>query len=570
MSTRRTMLSCSDDHERERPPVAAASSSELAPRIYRFSSPDAKLTPQHRAGTPISHPRHLPYTPHRNDRGRAAFHVDSSCPADSSSHAMDLLPPKSPSSPSIYNGGKMYRKSIQYQLERKERKQKQLEDPISEGLTRPQSTSSLGLLPIVKSSSSLGTTASAPTGTGQSSRLEAARYGFTESEPSRRSFKPPSAKTSQRLQHGLEKSYPLYRMDAKKKEERFLLLTRKAEKYSKNHRVMPSSTNTTIDDAAALRIYPQVIGTVGAMIPPPALKENDPPMVSQPVSPSFVAKRANTVKFVEDDANADSGLAATSRAMGPSLSHSGGYALPPSPSSSAVDKNAKGSSKLEILPRKLPTSSRNSARYSNEEKHSLAMFDIGAAAMNCMMPPIDEQIELRIDTRALKIAHRDRRPSRKANTNSPRSADGLGERRRMKATRDELLKLKDAQRMRKQLQFRREREKVILAGTTKAVRFAEPLVTDVRHRPYTRPEEKEKLFFVEEELDELEWDRATVDGDQFELAIDSSRIGFGADMHVSVTYMNKRNLFQGHLEEGGDGIPFSPSDLSAYYELHAM
>jgi hypothetical protein len=127
----------------------------------------------------------------------------------------------------------------------------------------------------------------------------------------------------------------------------------------------------------------------------------------------------------------------------------------------------------------------------------------------------------------------------------------------------------------------------------KRVRFSRPLVTLVRHRPYTLAEDIDKLYFGEEELDELVSDRAAVEGDQFELSLvreekdqgllhtddgpGAARGGEGpftnSDAYgqaVAVTYTNKRLLRdQVHrLEEGGDEVPFSPSDdlSSVFYE----
>jgi hypothetical protein len=128
-----------------------------------------------------------------------------------------------------------------------------------------------------------------------------------------------------------------------------------------------------------------------------------------------------------------------------------------------------------------------------------------------------------------------------------------------------------------------ERKRLVLLGTSceKRVRFSRPLVTEIRHRPYTRAEDIEKLYFIEEELEELELDRATVDGDQFELSLvvaeteslhgDSRRqcVESGtvritdADAPVvSVTYTNKRMHLR--LEEGGDEVTFTPSDDILY------
>lgn len=108
----------------------------------------------------------------------------------------------------------------------------------------------------------------------------------------------------------------------------------------------------------------------------------------------------------------------------------------------------------------------------------------------------------------------------------------------------------------------------------KRVRFCHPLVTEIKTRPYTRPEDIEKLYFIEEELDELEWDRAHVEGDQFEVIVEDELTedeSVAASL-VSVTYKNKRALqdrvrrtVQSQGKEAA-WISLSPSDLSAIYE----
>lgn len=59
----------------------------------------------------------------------------------------------------------------------------------------------------------------------------------------------------------------------------------------------------------------------------------------------------------------------------------------------------------------------------------------------------------------------------------------------------------------------------------KSVRFATPLVTRIKYRPYTPQSEIAILYFQEEELEELEWDRETVCGEQFECQFDDSVMG---------------------------------------------
>ena len=91
------------------------------------------------------------------------------------------------------------------------------------------------------------------------------------------------------------------------------------------------------------------------------------------------------------------------------------------------------------------------------------------------------------------------------------------------------------------------------------VHFTEPLVTQVSYRPYTDPEDIEKLYFVEEELNELEWDRQTVADDQFEIIMASPT---ASTMDVRIAHQ-KRRLLALHPQDQ-EGIPHSLSDLSVY------
>ena len=94
--------------------------------------------------------------------------------------------------------------------------------------------------------------------------------------------------------------------------------------------------------------------------------------------------------------------------------------------------------------------------------------------------------------------------------------------------------------------------------TKKCVRFAERLVTEVRERPFTEPEEMDQLYFVNGELEELEWDRSTVELDQFECIIQNeSNTTEGTFVEVS---HNSRRLHS----IGDEGLPHSISDLSFY------
>ena len=90
------------------------------------------------------------------------------------------------------------------------------------------------------------------------------------------------------------------------------------------------------------------------------------------------------------------------------------------------------------------------------------------------------------------------------------------------------------------------------------VHFTEPLVTRVTYRPYTDPEDIEKLYFVEEELNELEWDRQTVADDQFEVIMAPS--SSAKDVRIA---HQKRRLLALHPQDT-EGLPHSLSALSVY------
>jgi hypothetical protein len=70
--------------------------------------------------------------------------------------------------------------------------------------------------------------------------------------------------------------------------------------------------------------------------------------------------------------------------------------------------------------------------------------------------------------------------------------------------------------------------------STKNVRFAAPLVTKVHYRPYTPQSEIAMLYFQEEELEELECDRETVTGDQFECQFDEMALA----VHIAYQQIN--------------------------------
>ena len=94
------------------------------------------------------------------------------------------------------------------------------------------------------------------------------------------------------------------------------------------------------------------------------------------------------------------------------------------------------------------------------------------------------------------------------------------------------------------------------------VRFTAPFVTQVHYRPYTDPEDIEKLYFIEEELNELEWDRQTVADDQFEVVVvsDNDHTNDDGPMDVRIAHQ-KRRLLALHPQES---LPHTMSDLSIY------
>mmetsp|Transcript_12799 Transcript_12799/g.16773 ORF Transcript_12799/g.16773 Transcript_12799/m.16773 type:complete len:391 (-) Transcript_12799:140-1312(-) len=89
----------------------------------------------------------------------------------------------------------------------------------------------------------------------------------------------------------------------------------------------------------------------------------------------------------------------------------------------------------------------------------------------------------------------------------------------------------------------------------KSVKFCEPLVTEVTERPFTEKEDMETLYFVHGELEELEWDRSTVDNDQFECILEEE----DQEAFIEVEHTS-RNL---HVIRPGE-LPHSLSDLSFY------
>ena len=93
----------------------------------------------------------------------------------------------------------------------------------------------------------------------------------------------------------------------------------------------------------------------------------------------------------------------------------------------------------------------------------------------------------------------------------------------------------------------------------KTVQFAAPLVTKIKHRPYTDPQDIEKLYFVSEELDEFEYDRETTDGDQFECRLVVPDHKRKEMFRVAVSYKNRPRSAM----DPSDDLMLSPSDLSA-------
>ena len=90
----------------------------------------------------------------------------------------------------------------------------------------------------------------------------------------------------------------------------------------------------------------------------------------------------------------------------------------------------------------------------------------------------------------------------------------------------------------------------------KSVRFANTIVSEVHHRPYTEEEDIVKLYFAEEELDDYEHDRATTAPEQFELIVRGS----DAENGVQVEYKNKRRCRDDQDDDDSTFIAFSHVD----------
>jgi len=89
----------------------------------------------------------------------------------------------------------------------------------------------------------------------------------------------------------------------------------------------------------------------------------------------------------------------------------------------------------------------------------------------------------------------------------------------------------------------------------KSVRFCDPLVTSVEERPFTEEEDMDKLYFVYGELEELEWDRSTVENDQFECILEEEN----QEAFIEVEHTSRKL----HVLSPGE-LPHSMSDLSFY------
>ena len=71
------------------------------------------------------------------------------------------------------------------------------------------------------------------------------------------------------------------------------------------------------------------------------------------------------------------------------------------------------------------------------------------------------------------------------------------------------------------------------SSRAKKVKFSTPIITLVNYRPYTEACDIPLLYFQEEELDELEFDRKMDPGDQFECFIDARGMAVSVDHRVA-------------------------------------
>lgn len=103
-------------------------------------------------------------------------------------------------------------------------------------------------------------------------------------------------------------------------------------------------------------------------------------------------------------------------------------------------------------------------------------------------------------------------------------------------TKDKLLELKSELSEMRQIasrSYNMSTSEAITFSLAKKVRFANPAVTLVNYRPYTEACDIPSLYFQEEELEELEWDREMDSGDQFECFIDSKGLAISVDYRVA-------------------------------------
>lgn len=94
-----------------------------------------------------------------------------------------------------------------------------------------------------------------------------------------------------------------------------------------------------------------------------------------------------------------------------------------------------------------------------------------------------------------------------------------------------------------------------------SVRFHRKLVTQIKHRPTTHPDDIEKLYFCEKELELLESDRASTMREQFEVCIATNDDGKTDEMQV--TYNNPEERYRNRRKPANySPLSHSPSDLS--------
>jgi hypothetical protein len=143
----------------------------------------------------------------------------------------------------------------------------------------------------------------------------------------------------------------------------------------------------------------------------------------------------------------------------------------------------------------------------------------------------------------------------------------------VQSTRDELIRLK-----RELHSFKIKRMEIVKRekecskdgnSKTKSVRFAKNLVSQVYHRPFTDEEDIAKLYFVEEELEGYEYDRATTEPEQVEV-IQIAKGNKKKSNLVEVEYKNKRRCRDEQDDDDSTAFDVNPhtlqltlSDLSA-------